>query len=245
MVPTPSTPQSQSPRRGFTLLCVGVALMAVVFCVLAALVWHANEPVRLDRLVFRLNTSSGLGRSLGGDGSGQAESGDHFAAAMSLGAKNTVGILAVVLLVLALWWRDLVSVVIALLGPVSTGVLTEFVAKPFINDPGQWGGRQFPSGHAGGVTAIAVAALVVAYRHWGVTVALALTPVAAMAVAAVGLGLVGRNLHYPTDVAGGIALGGTVVLGLTAVCSLNAWRGEQLIGRLRHLLVARGDAVTR
>ena len=105
-----------------------------------------------------------------------------------------------------------------MLGPGLTLFLTEVVAKPLV-DRHKGAGLSFPSGHAAGAAAIAAAAVLLVYRHWGLrTAAWAAVPAAALPLGA-ALGVVHLRYHYVTDAAGGIALGTAVVLGAASALS--------------------------
>lgn len=129
------------------------------------------------------------------------------------------------LLGLALLWRDWVAGLAALLAPLASFVVTEYLAKPLINEPLPFGGRAYPSGHGAGVAAVAVSALVLFYRRWGGLGAVLVAPLAVAAVLAVALGVLALEFHHPTDVLGGVALGGTAALWLAAVLDfgVHAW----------------------
>ena len=200
------------------------AVAATSFVVLAAIVWHANHPVGLDRAAGRLGITAGDEGLLGGHHR-LARAGER------LGTRPIVGLATAALVGVALIWREWVVGVAALLAPLGCFVLTEYLAKPLINDPIPFGGRAFPSGHAAGVAAVAVSALVLSYRRWGAVGSTLVAPLAVTAVLAVGLGVLALGFHhYPTDVAGGVTLGATVVLVLTAVLEL-CWRAWSRRGR--------------
>jgi undecaprenyl-diphosphatase len=127
---------------------------------------------------------------------------------------------AAALLALAFWWRDMISAVLAVAGPLGSFVLTEYVAKPIINEPAAAGARMYPSGHTAGVAAVAVTALVLLYRKRGWVAAALFSPIAVGSIVLVGLAVLRRSFHYPTDVVGGAALAVTAVAGFTVVLSL-------------------------
>ena len=80
----------------------------------------------------------------------------------------------------------------------------------------------YPSGHAAGVAAVAVSALLLFYRRWGGVAAILLAPVAGAAVIGVTLGILALRLHhYPTDALGGAMLGSALALALTATLGRN------------------------
>jgi membrane-associated phospholipid phosphatase len=185
--------------------------MAAAFFMLAVDVWHTNSPVGLDRAAWRLGITAGEDGPLDGNARWA-----HFAE--SIGSRRGVALGAVALLGLALIWRDAIVALVALLAPVASFVMTEYFAKPLINAPIPYGGRMYPSGHAAGVAAVAVTALLLLYGHWGAVAAVLFAPLAVAAVAVVGLGVLRLNFHhYPTDIVGGATLGAAVALTLTAV----------------------------
>jgi membrane-associated phospholipid phosphatase len=185
--------------------------MTTAFVVLSVVVWGANHAVGLDRLAVDLGFGPGDEGPLGGR-PGLAH------AAERMGSRTSVGLAAAALLGVALLWRDWVVGVTALLAPLATFAVTEYLAKPLINDLVAVGARGYPSGHAGGVAAVAMSAVVLFGRRWGRAGAILVAPLAAAAVLAVSLGVLALELHsYPTDVAGGVALGGGLALSLTAL----------------------------
>ena len=189
-------------RQQLVALLVGGG-SALLFLTLVVLVWRTNGPVGLDRLADRLIRATGEGRRR------------LWWTATRLGSPSWVALSSATLVSVALIWRDRVGALLAVLGPAVTGLLTEFVAKPLVNCPASWGGRMFPSGHAGGLAAVAVVALVLVHRRWGRGATAVLAPLAAVAVFASSVGVVRLGLHYPTDAVGGVALAATVVLSLT------------------------------
>lgn len=206
-------PSRPDARRWQVAWLLGLALFAAVFLWLSALVWHTGTAVDLDRTLLRF----------GGDGSmsGIPRAGAQLGArpdrAVRLGSLDVVVIVAGALAVAALAWADWVGAALALVGPGLTGALTEYVVKPFVTPPSLATGRAFPSGHAGGATAVALVAVVLVYRRWGRVPALVVAPLAAIPVMAVAHGLVRLEYHYPTDVVGGVLLAMVVVLGSAAL----------------------------
>ncbi len=184
---------------------------------LSAVVWNTNRPVGLDRAAADLGITGESG-PLGGH--------PRLArAAEQVGTRTVVGLATAALLGLALLWRDWVAGLAALLAPLASFVVTEYLAKPLINEPLPFGGRAYPSGHGAGVAAVAVSALVLFYRRWGGLGAVLVAPLAVAAVLAVALGVLALEFHHPTDVLGGVALGGTAALWLAAVLDfgVHAW----------------------
>ena len=195
------------------MLSVLLGIMATSFVLLSSAVWHANRQVALDRAAATIGIVAGEEGPLGGDRR-RAELAER------LGSRRGVGLAAVALVGLALLWREWLAGLVCLLAPVACFVIIEYVAKPLINEPIPFGGRAYPSGHAAGVAAVAVSAMILLYRHWGGLAAILFAPVGVAAILSVGLGVLAlRFHHYPTDVIGGVALAGTVALTLTAVLS--------------------------
>lgn len=191
-------------------------LLATAFVVLSVVVWGANHAVGLDRLAADLGLGPGHEGPLGGR-QGLAH------AAERMGSRTSLGLAAAALLALALLWREWTVGLAALLAPVASFAVTEYLAKPLINDPVAVGARGYPSGHAAGVAAVAMAALVLFGRRWGIAGAIVVAPLSIAAVLAVGLSVLALQLHiYPTDVAGGVALGGGLALSLTALLDFAA-----------------------
>ena len=220
-----------SSRRQLVGLFCGAAVMAAAFGILSGNVWHANHPVALDRLATDLGLAAG-------------EVGEHAPMAErveQLGSREGVGLAAVALALFAVIWRDWVAAVVVVLAPMACFVITQYVAKPLINEPIPFGGRAFPSGHAAGVTAVALTAVLLLYRRWGGLVAILFAPLGIAAVLGVGSAVLTlRFHHYPTDVLGGAALGAAVVLTLAAVLSLarHRWQpGGQWSRREQHAVI--------
>ena len=207
-------PARQVPSRvpqGLLVLCVLTGIMGTVFLVLTGDVWRANHRVGLDRTAANFGIVAGEEGPLGGH-TPRAELAER------LGSRTGVGLAAAALFGLALLWRQWVAGLVSLLSPVACFVLIEYVAKPLINQPIPFGGRAYPSGHAAGVTAVALRALILLYRRWGALAAILFAPLGVAAIVSVGLGVLALEFHhYPTDVVGGAALAGAVVLTLTAV----------------------------
>lgn len=213
--------------RLLLLSVVAVGALAGSFVALAAVVWETRGIVELDRLAQRLRRSGPMdglladGAPLGFSSLLRPEE------VVNLGSKMFVVPAAFVLALLALILRDRIGALVAVAGPGVTGALTEYFLKPLINAPE--GPRAFPSGHAGGVTAIALVVVVLAYRRWGWPLAAVVTPLAAVLVLLVGAALLRLDRHFPTDVLGGGVLAASVVLGLIAALSLYSGPGSRLL----------------
>ncbi|MEO5680001.1 MAG: phosphatase PAP2 family protein [Acidimicrobiales bacterium] len=195
---------------------LGLVVGGALFVVLSALVWHTQSAVALDRTLVRV-IAAGPGGGLLAAGGSPPPRPDSV---VPLGSVEIVVVLALGLAIVALAWGDGAGGVLGLAAPGLTGALTEYVLKPLITPPSLGSGRAFPSGHAGGVTAIALVAVALVYRRWGWMAALAVAPLAVLPIVLVGHALVRLDYHFPTDVLGGVLLASLVVLGLQALLAL-------------------------
>lgn len=209
--------RSHSPRswgQGVSTLFVVAAVAAIAFVVLTADVWRTNAPVAVDRAAASFGIAAGEIGPLA----------NHLRLAHTMeriGSPPAVGLGALALLVLALIWRDLVIALGGPAAPLASFVITEYIAKPLINQPIPYGGRMYPSGHTAGVAAILTTALVLVYRRRGLLVAAILAPLAAAVVVVVGLALLRLDFHhYVTDIVGGALLGASVSLTSVAVITV-------------------------
>lgn len=213
------------------LLVVGA--LGGAFIALMVDVWETNALVGLDSTAHRVRRAERVdalladGQPLGFGERVQPRQVIH------LGAPRFVIPAAFGLALLALAWRDRIGALVAVGGPGLTGALTEYVLKPAVNVPAPAGSRAFPSGHAGGVAAIALVAVIVVYRRWGWLPALLVAALSAAPVMYVGTALLRLDFHYPTDVLGGGLLAATVVLGMTAALSLYTGPGHHLLRSAR------------
>jgi membrane-associated phospholipid phosphatase len=93
---------------------------------------------------------------------------------------------------------------LALAAPATVGATTTLL-KPMVGRTRQ-GYLAFPSGHAAGITALAVVAALLLISMAGAKLALAVsvaTVMVLLAGAAIGLALVAQDWHYATDAVGG------------------------------------------
>ncbi|WP_433503765.1 phosphatase PAP2 family protein [Pseudonocardia halophobica] len=121
---------------------------------------------------------------------------------LTLGEPSTVVVLTVALAVVCLLLRHASMAAVAVLASGLTGLLTT-VLKPLDGRTFE-GDYSMPSGHTGGVTALALVAGLLLINLSGRR--MAAVGAAALVVAAsvgMGLALVATNNHYPTDVVGG------------------------------------------
>jgi membrane-associated phospholipid phosphatase len=220
--PEPSRPNLVPPAVIAVALYVCVAVVAVK-------VRSRPGPLRADERGRHFITRASVRISLGPFHLGSFERHRALRALVWFGSPLGTGIAVAVLVLLALAWRDRMGATIALAGPLAAEVLTEQVLKPLVDRTGPNGAVYFfPSGHATGVAAVAMVALLLLARRAGRGWALAAAPVLAGWVAAVCVALVQLRYHYFSDVMGGVAVGVATVL--TAAVLLAAarpgWRVE-------------------
>jgi undecaprenyl-diphosphatase len=140
----------------------------------------------------------------------------RFFELMSTVGGGTVRVVAIALIVLGLaitrrWW----SAILAIVAVEGAGLL-ETLFKLLVGRPRphlfphvvQAGGSSFPSGHATDTCALALVAVYLVWHLWGrrslTILAGALLFILTLLV---GLSRIVLGVHYPTDVAGGYALG--------------------------------------
>lgn len=237
MPATLATVSQPRDRHELAVLFGGVAIAALLFLGLAGLVWHTNGPVAFDRLGERVTEVTGGNEAAAGR-IYTARTTRLALAAVGLGMPAAVAALAGLVLYLAIACRDWVGAVVVVTGPLVTGALTEYVAKPLVDRRTPGGAFMFPSGHTAGVAAVCITALIIVYRHGGGRAAALAAPLAAGPVLVVGLGVVRVGFHWSTDVAGGLALAAAVVLALTLLLVLT----ERTIRRRGLRAVTRGRA---
>jgi membrane-associated phospholipid phosphatase len=133
----------------------------------------------------------------------------------SLGGPVPVAVALVLLAPLAGYLRGGRGLALVLLGPPTAMVTTSLVLKPLV-ERSKGGELAFPSGHTTSVASIAVACGVLVLGLSALPRALRLVAVAGLAalVLAVGVSLVVRGLHYPTDTLGAVGVALAVVLGV-------------------------------
>jgi membrane-associated phospholipid phosphatase len=135
-------------------------------------------------------------------------------AATAIGSPVVVDVVAAVVVVVLLvvgWWRAAVVVALARLGEL----LCEFAVKVLVARPrpalvhpvASASGYSFPSGHAGGSAAVYGALALLALAGVVRWTRLILVTGAALLIAAVSTSRVLLGVHYPSDVAAGVALG--------------------------------------
>ena len=145
----------------------------------------------------------------------------HVAAARAVHtvhvATIVLAMLGATLVALRRGRRDLVVVAVATLAGAN---LTTTILKPLLGHADPLGGNAqrlldatFPSGHATAAMSLALVAVIVSPRSWRPLVAV----VAAAYAAAVGVALVLRFDHYPSDVVGGYLVAAAWAAALAAV----------------------------
>lgn len=134
--------------------------------------------------------------------------------ATAIGSPAVVDVVAaivvVVLVVVRLWWYAVVVAVARVGELVCESVVKVVVARPrpgLVHPVASASGYSFPSGHAGGSAAL-YGALALLGLAWAARWArLVLVAAAALVVCAVAASRVLLSVHYPSDVAAGVALG--------------------------------------
>jgi len=118
----------------------------------------------------------------------------------------TIWAVAIVLFAFARGDRRLAFAVTAVmvLAPVSADLLKPLLAQPHVGFGRTIAAGSWPSGHATAATALALSAVLVTPARWRVLAA----PLAAAFMLGVGMALLIRVWHMPSDVLGGYLLGG-------------------------------------
>jgi membrane-associated phospholipid phosphatase len=124
---------------------------------------------------------------------------------------DVVAAVVVVALVVLKWWRAAMVVVLARVGElICESVVKVLVARsrPVLVHPiASASGYSFPSGHAGGSAAVYGALVLVFSAGIARWARLMLATATALLVGAVAVSRVLLGVHYPSDVAAGVALG--------------------------------------
>ncbi len=154
-----------------------------------------------------------------------------FSLIQRLGAPTLVGVACVALAVVCLWLRRPWLAALAASGPVLTGLAT-IVLKPVIGRT-RSGDFAFPSGHAAGLSAIAVVLAVIVISFAGARVYRVAVLAAAGALLAgtvIGFAVATRGGHYATDTIGSFCLAIVVVVGIALLIDvLRARRAHRTV----------------
>lgn len=137
---------------------------------------------------------------------------------VALGGPVPVVVALLVLAPLAWFLRGGRGLGLMLAGPATAMATTSLTLKPLVERT-RGGELAFPSGHTTSVASIAVACAVLVLGLPAVSRALRLLAVAGLAalVVAVGVSLVVRGMHYPTDTLGALGVALAVVLAVALV----------------------------
>ncbi len=137
---------------------------------------------------------------------------------------DVVAAVAVVVLLVVKRWRGAVVVALARVGElVCEAGVKVLIARPrpaLIHPVALASGYSFPSGHAGGSTAVYGALALVVVTGVARWARLMLATDTALLVGAVAVSRVLLGVHYPSDVAAGVALGLAWVSGAALVANL-------------------------
>jgi membrane-associated phospholipid phosphatase len=198
---------SRSPQGG-----VRAPLIAAALCALAlVLVWAVATHVE----AFRVRDAELLRHFALIEGE-RINRGARVLLHLLNPVQYTIWAVAIVLFALARGeWRlaPAVAVVMAL-APLSAEVLKPLLAHPHVGFGLTVGAASWPSGHATAASALALSAVVVTPPRWRMLAA----ALAAVFMLAVGIALLIRVWHMPSDVLGGCLLSMLwTALGLTAV----------------------------
>jgi membrane-associated phospholipid phosphatase len=188
---------SRSPHQGG----VGAPLLAAALCALAlVLVWAVATHVE----AFRVRDAELLRHFALIEGERVNDAARQLLHLLNP-VQYTIWAAAIVLFALARGgWRlaPAVAVVMAL-APLSAEVLKPLLAHPHVGFGLTIGAASWPSGHATAASALSLSAVVVTPPRWRALAA----PLAGLFMLAVGVALLIRVWHMPSDVLGGYLLG--------------------------------------
>jgi membrane-associated phospholipid phosphatase len=187
---------SSSPRGG-----VALPLLVALSCAAAmALVWVVSTHVES----VRVHDAELLRRFARGGGEGANKAANALLRLFNP-VQFTIWASAIALFALARGSRRLALAValVMVLGPFSADLLKPLLAEPHYGfgraiRPGSW-----PSGHTTAATVLALSAVLVTPPRWRAVAA----PLAGVLILAVGVALLIRVAHMPSDVLGGLLLG--------------------------------------
>ena len=194
-------------------LVVPVVLLGILLVAVPAVRYAGTgEGGRLDRTLAALVPMRG--GLLGAVGEALADLGDPVPVVVAMA----------LLAAAAWWWRGVRGLALALVAPAAAMTTTSLVLKPIV---GRTRGHElsFPSGHTTAVAGIAATAAVLVLGTTALAPGVRRTVSVALGVlvGVVGVCLVGRGYHYPTDVVG--ALGVVLVLVPPAALVIDAFAG--------------------
>jgi undecaprenyl-diphosphatase len=180
------------------MLVIGLVFLGLVIGV-AAVVWHVHGPIGIDESWDFLKAQHPL----------------RWRGAGRLtwpGSPPVVAFAVACLTVACAVRRDWFALGLCAAGPATAAILVELVAKPLV-DRTIGHALAYPSGHVTLSSALATLVVVLVYRWYGGRAATLVGAVMACVPLVVGVGVVRRGWHYPTDVVGAFGLGvGTVLL---------------------------------
>jgi membrane-associated phospholipid phosphatase len=141
-----------------------------------------------------------------------------------LGGTVPFAVLTVGLALAGAWVGDWLSAFVALAGPMSTLVVTEFVLKPLYRQ-GPLGTESFPSGHTAALAALSAAMAFLAWRRWGTRGLAVGASVGALLSVLMVLAVVRVDAHTVSEALAGVLVGIATVLCAALVSSwLFEWR---------------------
>jgi membrane-associated phospholipid phosphatase len=183
---------SRSPRDG-----VALPLLVAVACAAAmALVWLVSTHVEAVRV-----HDAELLRRFALDGGERTDEGANVLLRLFNPVQFTIWATAIVLFALARGSRRLALV--RALAPFSADLLKPLLAEPHYGFGRAIGAGSWPSGHTTAATVLALSAVLVTPPRWRALAA----PLAGILMLAVGVALLVRLAHMPSDVLGGWLLG--------------------------------------
>lgn len=184
-----------------------MALSVAVLVVLAVTVFHVRGPLGIDRAIGGPrggpSTTNPLEQLLPAGWTWARWS--RYRRLAWLGSPQFVLAVAALIVVAASIRRDRALAIVAAIGPAGAGLVGWLLKRPIDRLIG--GTRSFPSDHATLAGALAALIVLTAYRVGGTRAALLAVLPAAVMPALASIALVRLGWHYPTDVAGGLALG--------------------------------------
>jgi membrane-associated phospholipid phosphatase len=140
----------------------------------------------------------------------------HLASELVRLGSKPVLIIGVIVIFLVAIFRDWVRAFACAAAPVIAVEVVEHIAKPMVGRQISTGSFTYPSGTVAAVAALSTALFLVSPRLARPLVAIA----DLAAVTGVGVAVLVLRWHYPTDVAGGISVGGGAVFLIDAVAHL-------------------------